>query len=470
MFLGKVKEVDELMDDGSRLWIGIVICCALILIMGFFSLCENAAVEFNDSKLKKMAEEEEQNSKAKRLLKLLSEPSRILSISSVSRSVMALIISAVATLCVYSGVSGKICKYFEISENSSAFFWTKFACIVLIIVICALLVNVFGVTIPKRLVTSGKVGEKFILSCCGIYRFWLLLFKPLAAVNSGIAKAILRLLGIKNFNKSEEVTEEEILLMVDAVNETGAIEESQAEMISNVLDFDDLEAREVMTHRTEVHALDKESTVKEAANLAIEEGISRIPVYEENIDTIVGVVFVKDLLKFVVEENPGEHFVSEFMRDILFVPESNSCREVFKEFTEQKAQMAVVVDEYGGTAGIITMEDLLETIVGNIQDEYDNEVEEITRIRDGFYEILGTADYEDVFEELGLTPDEDGEYETIGGFVIDKLGHIPKEGETPSLDWENVRFKVMSAKDNKIIKMTAVVCKERQTEDDENKK
>jgi Mg2+/Co2+ transporter CorC len=238
---------------------------------------------------------------------------------------------------------------------------------------------------------------------------------------------------------------------------TGGIEESQAEMISNIFDFDDIEVREVMTHRTEMVAIEENSTLSEAVKLVIGEGFSRIPVYCDNADNISGVIFAKDLLRLVFEEDKKERPVKEFMRDITFVPESNKCGELFKEFTEDKTQIAVVVDDYGGTAGIITMEDLLETIVGSIQDEYDDETEEIQKVSSDCYDMVGTAAFDDVMEALGKEYHGEVDYDTIGGFVMDLLGHVPEDNEKVTVHWENVEFKVLSIHEKKIERLRAVI-------------
>lgn len=249
-------------------------------------------------------------------------------------------------------------------------------------------------------------------------------------------------------------------MMVDAVNETGGIEESQAEMISNIFEFDDLEIGDVMTHRTDVIAVEINSPVKYAVELAINEGFSRIPVFEDNIDNICGVIFAKDLLKLALSENAEKMELKDFLREIKYVPESNSCGELFEYFTSQKNHIAVVVDEYGGTAGIVTMEDILESIVGNIQDEYDDEDEEIQEITPNTFDILGSADPEEVIEILGKRLPDDADYDTIGGFVTDLLGYIPDDGQTPKVSWDNIEFSVIKTKDKRIEKLRAVIKKQ----------
>lgn len=450
---------DDLMDDVGRLWIGIVICLAFIGIMAFFCACENAAVEFNDAKLKKLAE---QDKRAARLLKMVERPGRFMSANLISRSIMIIIISVLGTLYYFEPLSVKLTDFLGHSKDLDGWKYYAVSIVSFIVIICifALVISIFAINIPKRLCASGKIGDGFILRMSGVYRCWLAVFKPLEIINDRLSGMILRIFGVRNVNKNETVTEEEILLMVDAVNETGAIEESQAEMISNIFEFDDLEIRDIMTHRTEVMAIDENAPIKEAVELAIESGFSRIPVYKDTIDDIQGVVFAKDLLTLVFHEDAANRIVKDFTREVMFVPETNKCGELFKEFSSLKQQMAVVVDEYGGTAGVATMEDCIETIVGNIQDEYDDETEEIVQLSPYVFEILGNADYENVMEALGKEPDENSVFETIGAMVIDLLGRIPDDNETPTVKWENIRFSVLKVEDRKIEKLRAVILQE----------
>ncbi len=456
----------DLMDDVGRLWVGIVICAAVVLVMGFLTACENAAVEFNDAKLKKMAEDKDP--KAVRLAGILKQPGRVVVTNLIARSIMIIVISVICTVYFFAPLSEYFAKLFGAEPESGAYYGVCVGTFFIISCLLALAVCTFGISIPKKLCVSGKIGESFILNAGGIYRGFLAAFRPLEAVSGLISKGILRLFGVKNIGRNDAVTEEEILMMVDAVNETGGIEESQAEMISNIFDFDDIEVREVMTHRTEMVAIEENAPVTEAVKLVMDEGFSRIPVYCDNPDNISGVIFAKDLLKLVLDENKKEQPVSDFMREVRFVPESNKCGELFEEFTDQKTQIAVVVDDYGGTAGIITMEDLLETIVGNIQDEYDDEAEEIQQVSPNTFDLLGNAGFDNVMEALDKEYSGNNDYDTIGGFVIDLLGHIPEENEHGTVSWENVEFKILSVHDKKIERLRAVV-KENENNDAQEK-
>ena len=422
------------MDDVGRLWTGIGVCAAVILLMAFLTLCENAAVEFNDAKLKKMAEEDK-DPKAIRLAALLGRTGRVVATNLIARSIMIIAVSVVGAIYFYAPLSNKLHKLFDVYTQAS-YYIIGICSFVIISCLLALVICTFGVGIPKKLCISGKVGERFILNSCVAYKALLAVFSPLAAVSGAVSAGILRLFGIKSTNKAEE---------------------SQAEMISNIFDFDDIEVREVMTHRTEMVAIEENSTLAEAVKLVIGEGFSRIPVYCDNADNISGVIFAKDLLRLVFEEDKKERPVKEFMRDITFVPESNKCGELFKEFTEDKTQIAVVVDDYGGTAGIITMEDLLETIVGSIQDEYDDETEEIQKVSSDCYDMVGTAAFDDVMEALGKEYHGEVDYDTIGGFVMDLLGHVPEDNEKVTVHWENVEFKVLSIHEKKIERLRAVI-------------
>ncbi len=254
--------------------------------------------------------------------------------------------------------------------------------------------------------------------------------------------------------KNESLVENEIMDILNG-EDADDIDDSQKEMISNIFEFDDIEVKDVMTHRTEISAVDIKSDLKDAVALIIEKGFSRIPVFEDTIDNICGVIYAKDLLKLIFEENPSEHTISEFVREIKYIPETNNCFELFDTFTAQKLQIAVAVDEYGGTAGLVTMEDLLEAIVGNIQDEYDNEAEEIQKVSQNTFEILGTADTEDIAEELDFELPEDNDCDTIGGFLINLIGHIPDESEKPVVEFGGIKFTVISVDDKRIKKLRA---------------
>lgn len=245
------------------------------------------------------------------------------------------------------------------------------------------------------------------------------------------------------------VTEEDILQMVDAGEETGVIEEAQKDMINNIFEFGDITAEDIMTPRTDVEALDVEDTVFDALRIGVEHGFSRIPVYEDDIDHVKGVLYIKDLLPFVGKPLPEDLTIASLMRQAYFVPGTKNCQDLFAEMTEKHVQLAMVVDEYGGLAGIVSMEDLLESIVGSIQDEYDNEEEEIVQTGDNSFEVDGSLSIEEVSDLVGVTLPE-GDYDTLAGFLICELGRIPDPEENASLVYGELEFVILSMDERRI--------------------
>ena len=252
--------------------------------------------------------------------------------------------------------------------------------------------------------------------------------------------------------KNDAVTEEEIRSMVDAGEEIGAIENDQREMINNIFEFDDSTASDLMVHRTDITAADKKDGIARLRDLAIEEGYSRIPVFDEDIDNIVGIAYIKDILKYVDKKAPKTLTVGDIMRKAMYVPEAIKCSALFEKMRDSHMQMAIVVDEYGGTAGLVTMEDLLEAIVGSIQDEYDHEEDEITQIDENVFTVDGSTDIDEI-EDLLQVKMPDGEFDTIGGFMISLLGYIPEEGSVSEADYANLHLTAFDVEDRRIGKI-----------------
>lgn len=281
------------------------------------------------------------------------------------------------------------------------------------------------------------------------------LLAPLSALNRGLSALLKRALG----NDYADITEDQLLGMVDALAKApddDTIEEDSAQMINNIFAFGSLNAGDVMTHRTSIVGVELNSTtLDDLIYLALDLGFSRIPVYEESIDRIVGIIIVKDLLCLIGKEDLGDFRLKDFLRDVTFVPEACPCSDTFRSLTAMKSGMAVVVDEYGGTAGIVTLEDIIEAVMGNIQDEYDSERSEITDIGGGQYEVIGEADPEEVLGLFGVELPEEHEYETVAGLVTDKLGYIPEGDEImpPTVDYEGVRLVVLQVEDRKITRL-----------------
>lgn len=431
-------------SDGSLL-LQLILLFVLIFINAFFAASEIAVITVNDNKLRHMAEEG--NEKASLLARLLSQPSSFLAAIQVGVTLAGLLSSAIAS----ESFADRITMLFAGTTVSPSL--VKALSIIVITILLSYFTLVFGELVPKRIAMQNP--EKIAFGVVGTLNFVSRVFRPFVAFLAFSTNSIVRLFGISGEAESNNVTEEEIRMMVDVGEETGVIEESEKEMINNVFEFNDRFAYEIMTHRTDISAVELTATLQEIIEIGLNEGYSRIPVYEDDLDDIVGVLYVKDLLRFVGRELDKEFDIRDFMHPPLFVPESKRCRELFKVLKLQKMHMAIVIDEYGGTAGIVTMEDLLESIVGNIQDEYDHEEEEFSVIDESTFDIDGTTDIEEVCRLLDTELPE-GEYDTLGGLIIEKLGRIPRENEHPSIDMGGFTFTVESVDERRIDRVKAV--------------
>lgn len=261
-----------------------------------------------------------------------------------------------------------------------------------------------------------------------------------------------RLFGQKDAEQKQAQTEEEILSLVEEGQEKGLIEDDTKNIIENVFDFDDTVAYEIMTHRRDMTSLEDTEDLAAVVETAIASGHSRIPVYHEDIDNIVGILYVKDLLKYVGAAAPSDFRLRSILRPVLFVPRTKDCRSLFGYMQKHKTQIAVVVDEYGGTEGIITLEDLIEDILGNIQDEYDHEEDEIRRISEDTFTVDGGTSLGDIEELTGIAL-WDSDSETAAGFILDKLGRIPTPDEQPSIESDGLRLTALKTDDRRILEV-----------------
>lgn len=265
----------------------------------------------------------------------------------------------------------------------------------------------------------------------------------------GFGRALGWLLGARR--REGELTADELIQIVEEADGE-AMDSAQKEMISNIFELDEVNAGDIMTHRTDLVALEEKDTCRQAVKLSLAHGTSRMPVYREKIDEVVGLLHVKDLLALLDNPEWFDRPVSEFMRPVMFVPESCPARELLIDFKRKHSQVAIVVDEYGGTAGLVSMEDILEEIVGSIQDEFDHEKELLSPCEGGFI-ADGSLDVEDLFKAMGLEmpeSDEEEEADSVSGLVADRLGRIPGPGEHAVVEWGGIRFEVLQADERRI--------------------
>ncbi len=322
--------------------------------------------------------------------------------------------------------------------------------------IIAVLALTFTVLIPRRLVRRMSVLKmaRFASAVMAIS----VILKPITDLTNLLAKGILRLFGIKKSVQKADVTEEEIISMVNEGQELGVFEADEAEMIANIFEYGDKEAKDIMTNRSNITAIDVEMNLPDAIDFMLEEKNSRYPVYEENLDHIIGILHFKDAIRFQNVNKRAKAKLSaypELLREAVFVPETKNIDDLFQEMQSKKLQMVIVSDEYGQTSGLVAMEDILEEIVGNILDEYDEEEDYIEEKGENTYEIDGLTPLEELEEELGITFDDEN-FETLNGFMISKLEHIPEEDEFFEMDYGGYHFKALEI-ENKIFKTVSVI-------------
>ena len=432
------------MDDPGSIIFNLVLLFILILVNAFFAMSEIAIISLNDNMIDKLAEEG--HKKAKLIKKLTENPSNFLSTIQIGVTLAGFLTSASASTTFAEMLADAVIKAAPqlprgIIEGVS---------VVVITVIMSYFSLVLGELAPKRM--GMQKPEEIAYKVVGILLVVKKLTAPFVKILSLSTNAVVRLCGFDPNASDDVVTEEEIRMMVDVGEEKGVIENIQKEMINNIFEFDDIDVTDIMTHRTDMIAVEDTDSLEELVKLSIEHGYSRIPVYHEDQDNIIGVVYIKDLLKYVPDGLPEDESPKALMREAYYVPSSKNCGKLFNEMTEKRIQMAVVVDEYGGTAGIVTMEDLVEAIVGNIKDEYDDEEEEIIEESENIFTIDGTTYIEEVNELVGdIIPE--GDYDTLGGFIISLLDFLPQDGDMNEVTYENLKFTILDVEDRRIGKV-----------------
>ncbi len=410
----------------------------LILLNAYFAATEIAFISLNDAKIEKQAKEG--NKKAKQIQKMLRNPSKFLATIQIGITLAGFLSSAFASEAFADKLApalNNLMPFFSIS------IWKSIS-IVLITLILSFFTLVFGELVPKRL--AMKYYEKISFATIGVIKTISVVTAPFVKLLTWSTNLVSKLFGV-NEQEEETVTEEEIKMMVDQGEEKGAIEETEKELINNVFALNDIIASEIMTHRTDIYAIEINQNLYEILDEIDDYKYSRIPVYEETIDDIKGILFLKDVLKLVSTQK--EIKIKDIIREAYFVPESKPIDEIFRELQNNKEQMAIVVDEYGGTAGLLTMEDILEELVGNIFDEYDDEEIEYKKLDDSTYLIEGSISLYELKKILEIDIPE-GDYETLSGYLVEKLGRLPEEDEHPIIEDEQLTYKIEEVEDRRV--------------------
>ena len=435
----------------------IIVLVILVLFNAYFAATEIAFISLNDAKIEKEAKEG--NKKAKNILKMLKSPSKFLATIQIGITLAGFLSSAFASDAFADKLAPVLNSWLPVLSLEA---WRGIA-IVLITIMLSFFTLVFGELVPKRL--AMKYYEKISYATIGVIRGISIVTAPFVKLLTFSTNMISKIFGVGEAEE-EVVTEEEIKMMIDEGEEKGTIERGEKQLLNNVFEFNDIIVSEVMTPRTEMYAIDINSDINDTLDEIDEFKYSRIPVYEDNIDDIKGILFVKDILKPLKDNKRVD--IKKLIREPYFIPESKDIDELFKEMQQNKVQIAIAIDEYGGTAGLITMEDIIEELVGNIFDEYDEEEVDYKKIDENTYILSGTITSYELKKIFNIELPE-GDYETLSGYLIDKLGRIPDEDEHPVIEDENLTYKVEEI-DDKRIKYVKVCRNMNNTDDEEEDK
>lgn len=440
------------MDDGGPT--ASIICFALLLMVDVFFYGFGAAItSLNGKDLLKHASEEK-GKRTKRLENMMLNPAPFINTVQLAAALTHIIMgwfylgiwrAYIRKFILNTILRNLLQGNFSLSAGTAEAVSFTISLIGLIYIVLT-----FGVLIPKKL--AAKYPDRWAYACVTPAYYITKFLSPLTGFVTWTANGILRLFGVKMNEDNADVTEEEIISMVNEGHEQGVILASEAEMITNIFELGDKEARDIMTHRNNMIAIDGVTPLKEALRFMLAEKNSRYPVYEENIDHIIGILHLKDAMR--IHDNDSRinipiRKIDGLVRKAMFIPETRNIDSLFKAMQSTKTQMVIVIDEYGQTSGLIAMEDILEEIVGNIQDEYDEDEEHIEEKSEDEYIIDGKTPLEELEERFNISFREE-EFETLNGFLISKLDRIPEEDEEFEIDVEGYHFKILKVENNMI--------------------
>lgn len=434
--------------SGNNIFVDILVVLLLILVNGFFAASEMSIVTLNPTKVRREAEDGDQS--AVRILPFIDKPGNFMATIQVMITFAGFLSSAFAGERFTSLIVQKI-------DPLGNLLWLDTVILIAITILISYLSLVFGELIPKRIAMNNparyaKRFAKVILFFDRTMRFF-------TTILNFSTSAILRLLNIPDKPEDEAVTEEEIRMMVDVGSVSGNIHVTEGEMIENIFEFNDKEVSEIMTHRTNIVGLPLDADLDACIDLVTNERYSRFPVYDEDIDDIVGILNIKDLLSYIADRTNEKFKLSEIIREPYLVPESKHVDQLLMEMRIERVSVAIAIDEYGGTAGLVSIEDLLEEIVGDIEDEYDEGQIGLTELSDGTFMVDGLMlleDLERIQENVDFDEETINDFDTIAGLVLDLLGYIPDDDEYPTVVYKNLLLQVKAMDDNRIamIQMT----------------
>ena len=426
----------------------------LTFLEGFFVAAEIALVSVRRSRIDQLVEEG--SSGARRVRKLIDDPGRFLAVSQLGLTLIGFFASAFAAVSLVDGLA-RLLVGFGVGEVQAAS-----AALIVVTIILALFTIVFAELIPKAIALGAP--ERFALILSRPIDVLARLLGPVVGVLNGITRWVARSMGVE-MNQEAAISAEELRLIVERGGEQGVLEAEEEQMINAVIELGERRVHEVMVPRVAIASVDVDATLEQAIDLVVEVGHSRIPVYHDSIDEIVGILYAKDLLPILKAGAAPRPMLRSLLRSPVFVPESMTIDDLLHEFQRRKVHIAIVLDEYGGTAGLLTIEDLLEEIVGEIQDEYDTEEPMVVRLSDDEARVDGRADVDDLAElfDLNLELEDEDEYDTVGGLVYHRIGGVPSPGD--QIDVNGLTLTVESTDGRRVGKV--LVVRRGHDEDDE---
>lgn len=442
-------------DPESSIAIQIVLIVVLTLINAYFAASEMAIVSVNKSKIHRLSEEG--NKKAKLVEKLLDQPTNFLSTIQVAITLAGFFNSASAA----TGISK---SFADVLKNWSVPYADTIA-VVLITILISFITLIFGELVPKRI--ALQKAESYSMFCAKPILVISKIASPFIKILSWSTKFILRIFGMADENVEESLSREEIRSMVESGQENGVFNEIETDMITNIFEFDDSLALNVMTPRTDVYCIDINDALSDNIDQMMTMQYTRIPVYDDSIDNIIGILNMKDFAIEARKVGFDNVDIKKLLRKPYFVLETKNIDDLFRELQKEHQHIAILVDEYGGFSGIITVEDLIEEIMGDIEDEYDHDDEpKLQKIDNNNYIVDGNYLLDDLDDELDLKLSNNN-HDTIGGFVLHLLGEIPEENQQRTVKYENLTFLIISVKGNRVTKIKLTINeKEKETEPD----
>ena len=437
-------------DDPLR---SIALMIVLILVNAFVSAAEAALIGINEANVRKRAEEGDK--KSERLLQMLEANDTYINTVEFLLVSFNILLGIVFAFSLYGRIRTWLIDVLSVSDNEFLMGLIMVVIVILLIYIVAVVSFVF----PKKL--AIKHAEKIAYSYSFGLKAVTAVLYPILWLADKNTKFLLWLFRVKPEELEESVTEEEIISIVNEGQEQGVLDSEEAEMISNIIEFDEKEVKDIMTHRKKIVALDASYSIEEALHFMLNESYSRFPLYQENIDDIIGIVHLKDVIRFHLNPELSNLSLRDVASEPYFVPDTQNIDLLLHDMQAKKIHMAVVIDEYGQTAGIVAMEDILEEIVGDIQDEYDTEEENITAQDEDEYLVTGETDLEELSEHLGIVFEEEDfeNFDTLNGLLISKLDRIPMDGETAVIDLCGYQFEIIEAM-NKMIRLVRITKQE----------